>query len=108
MFEKKFFAISPVFEKMDYLILGDNTVLVFTDHKNLLLVFPPLAVLPNIGRHVVSNIQRWAMYLSRFQFTIEHIEGHRNVFEDILTRCGKVYRSEQKTIATEKHSLYYH
>ena len=36
------------------------------------------------------------MYLSRFEYNIEHIDGEANIFADILTRWLKGYRVEQR------------
>lgn len=41
---------------------------------------------PNVARHVVHKVQCWAIRLSEFNFTIEHIPGEMNVWADILTR----------------------
>lgn len=91
-YEKEGFAIFRTFEKLDYLMLGEQSVHVFTDHRNLLYVFAPCALIPTTGRHIVSKVQRWAMYLSRFKYVIEHIDGERNIFADILTRWTRGYR----------------
>jgi len=40
----------------------------------------------NVARHVVHKVQRWALRLAEFNFTIEHIPGNCNVWADILTR----------------------
>lgn len=93
-YEKEGFAIYRVFEKLDYMLMGEQPVHVFTDHRNLLFVFSPTALQPTIGRHVISKVQRWAMFLSRFDFSIEHIDGCKNIFADILTRWVRGYRSE--------------
>ena len=94
-FEKEAFAIFKTFEKLDYLFAGRSDIRVFTDHRNLLFVFAPRALEPTLGRHVVSKVQRWAFYLSRFDYIIEHIRGEENVFADILTRWTKGYRQRE-------------
>lgn len=99
-FEKEAFAIFQTFSKMDYLFLGEQRVHVFTDHRNLLFVFAPLALEPALGRHVVSKVQRWALFLSRFFYKIEHVKGDENVFADILTRWLKGYRDEPQPLRT--------
>ena len=91
-FEKEAFAIYQVFKRLDYLLLVSRKTHVFTDHRNLLFVFNPLAVEPFLGRHVVSKVQRWALYLSQFQYKIEHIAGKNNKMADIMTRWYKGYR----------------
>ena len=94
-FEKEAFAILKTFEKMDCLLAGRSDIRVLTDHRNLLFVFAPRALEPTLGRHVVSKVQRWAFYLSRFDYSIEHIRGEDNVFADILTRWTKGYRQRE-------------
>lgn len=78
-------------DKMDYVIAGHQDVRLFTDHINLLFAFSPLSLEPALGRHVVSKVQRWALYLARFKYTIQHVKGDENVFADIL-RWTQGYR----------------
>ena len=83
-------------KKLDYLFMGDRKVHVFTDHRNLLFLYSPLRLEASLGSHAVSKVQRWAMYLSRFEYNIEHIDGGANIIADILTRWLNGYRVEQK------------
>lgn len=69
-YEKEGFAIFPVFKKLDYLLLNESPVHVFTDHLNLLFVFAPRVLVPEVYRHVIGKFQRWAMFLSNFDFVI--------------------------------------
>lgn len=92
-YEKEGYDIVQTFGRLDYLFWGAMQTHVFTDHRNLLYVFAPLALRPNSPRHVLSKVHRWAIHLSRFEFFINHIEGSNNVFADILTRRSKGYRS---------------
>ena len=94
-FEKEGFAIFQTFDKVDYLMQTQKSVRVFTDHRNLLFVFAPLALEPALGRHIVSKVQRWALYLSRFSYVIEHVAGPKNVAADMLTRWAKGYRRDR-------------
>ena len=48
-----------------------------------------------MGRHVISKVQRWALFLSRFSYDIEYISGGDNVFADILTRWTRGYRRDR-------------
>lgn len=92
-YEKEAYAVVQTFERIDYLLWGAKQTHVFTDHRNLLYAFAPLALRPNSPRHVLSNLHRWASHFSRFKFHINHIEGSNIVFADILTRWSKGYRS---------------
>ncbi len=106
-FEKEGFSIFSAFEKCDYLMMGENPVRVFMDHRNLRFVFAPTVLEPALGRHIVSKVQRWALFLSRFSYEIDHVQGNRNVFADILTRWAqgnrrteRAARSPQTTVAS--------
>lgn len=77
------------------MLLGGHKIHVFTDHRNLLYIFATRALDANLGRHIISKVQRWAIYLSRFEFVIEHIDGELNVCADMLTRWAKGYRTEK-------------
>lgn len=99
-FEKEGYAIFQTFEKVDYFFFGSTPARIFSDHRNLLFVFVPIALEPRLGRHIISKVQRWALFLSRFEYVIEHVGGIDDVFADILTRwvCG--YRKEPKALKT--------
>ena len=94
-FEQEAYAIFQVFEKLDYLFMEKQPVHVSTDHRNPVFVFAPLALEPALGGHIISKVQRWALFLSRFIYVIEHIDGCSNIFADILTRWTKNYRVEK-------------
>ena len=49
---------------------------------------------------MVSKVQRWALFLSKYTYVIEHIDGDDNVFADILTRWTKGYRNEGYKLKT--------
>lgn len=93
-FEQEAYAIFQAFERMDYMMLCEDNIHLFTDHRNLLFVFHPLAFNSSLGRHIVNKVQRWALYLSKFMYTIEHIQGAKNVAADMLTRWYVGYRGK--------------
>lgn len=86
MFEKEAFDISQTFKKLYHLLLGHARTNLFTDHRNLLLVSAALALEPALGRHIVSKVQRWALYLSKSSYVIGNICAEENLFAYILTR----------------------
>ena len=91
-YEKEAFAIYSTFKRLDYILFTDIPVRVHTDHRNLLFIFAPRMIEPQLGRHIVGKVQRWALYISIFNYEIEHIPGDRNIFADLLTRWGRGYR----------------
>jgi len=95
-YEKEAYAIVMAFKKMDYALIAAEDVSVFTDHRNLLYVFHPQALNPDVRVHVVRKVQRWALYLSQFSYNIEHVAGEDNWMADLLTRWAKGYRASTK------------
>ena len=77
-FEKEGFAIFQTFLKVDYLLQGQGQSHIYTDHCDLFVV-APLALEPALGRHIVSKVQHWALYLSLLPYVIEHADGVDNV-----------------------------
>lgn len=75
--------------------MGANPVKIHTDHRNLLFVFVPVALRSNAPTEVLTTVHRWAIQVSRFQFVIEHIEGVKNVFTDLLTGWSQNYRARE-------------
>lgn len=61
-FEKVAYAIFSTFKKLDYLFYSEQPVHVHTDHRNLLFVFAPKSIEPSLGRHIISKVQRWALF----------------------------------------------
>ena len=103
--EKEGFAIFQTFKKMDYILMGSASTHVHTDHRNLLFVFNPRALEPKLGRHVVSKLQRWALFLLQFEYCIEHVRGEANVMADMMTRWFKGYRGKRKTCMVRRVQL---
>ena len=78
--EREAYAIVWAVQKFDYFLRG-RKFLVKTDHKSLIYLDRT-----NFNN---SKIARWQDKLSEYQFCVEYIEGHTNVFADLLSRpCG--------------------
>lgn len=84
--EKESYAIIQSVIRLAHILVAANEFSVFTDHKNILFMFAPHKFNTNVARHVVHKVQRWAIRLSEFNFTVEHIPGVDNVWADMLTR----------------------
>ena len=54
-----------------------------TDHKPLLKIFGGKDGLPSVS---VARLQKWAVILSSYDYTIQHISGNNNVIADCLSR----------------------
>lgn len=81
-FEK---AIFQTIKRLDYLFMHANAIHFYTDHRNLLFVYTPPSFDATLNRYIlsVSKVQCWALFLSQFSYTIEHINGDSNTFPDI-------------------------
>lgn len=71
---------------------------IFTDHRNVLIVFAPSGLGPILGRHKVLKVLRWDVYLSQFMYRIENIEEDDIVIADIMTPWLRGYRDSNKAI----------
>lgn len=66
----------------------------------------PIRFNANVARHIVHKVQRWALRLSEFDFTIEHIPGEHNVWADILTRAGRHLTMTTSPHVGSKHFVF--
>ena len=90
------------------MMLCEQGIRIFTDHKNLLFTFHPLSVDPSIARNEMMKVTRWALFLSTFNYVIEHVDGDSNDFPDMLTPWLKGYRSYKSCICRVRKSFAYY
>jgi hypothetical protein len=81
--EKEAFPIVTACEKLSYLLMRPRGFRMFCDHRNLIHVFAPAE---SVKKHVRGKLLRWAMKLTEFRYTINHIAGTANVWADMLSR----------------------
>ena len=73
--------ISGVKKFSDFLL--GREFIIRTDHKPLIHLFNPSKSIPQLSN---ARIQRWALFLSGFDFKIEHIKGANNTVADALSK----------------------
>ncbi|GMF25827.1 unnamed protein product [Phytophthora fragariaefolia] len=56
---------------------------------SLIRGLPDYVGLCPLGRHIRGRLQRWALALAGFPYLIEHIEGGKNDWLDLLSRWGR-------------------
>ena len=78
--EKEAYAIKWGVEKFDY-YLASTPFTIMTDHRAL--TFIDKTVFRN------QKVARWQEELSRYSFTVQYLEGRKNVFADWLSRGGE-------------------
>ena len=86
--EKECYAIFSSVIRLSHTLVSGAEFSLSTDRKNLLFMLNPSRFNLNVARHVVHKVQRWALRLAEFNFTIEHIPGESNLWADMLTRWG--------------------
>ena len=61
-------------------------------------MYSPLTFDPGLGRHNLSKVQRWGLFLARFEYIIEHVDSEKNIIADMMTRWFKGYRSKRSIV----------
>ena len=77
--------------------MGSDDTHVFTDHRNFLYVFHPTSIYPGLGRHLISKLQRSALFLSHFPCHIAHVRGEKNIMADMMTQWYCRYRGKRSS-----------
>ena len=90
---------------MDYMLLAEEDIHLYTDHRKLLFVFNPLSPDPTLGRHIFNNVQRWGIFLLRFSYAIEQVDGESNVMADIMKRWWRGYLVKRQLARGITHLL---
>ena len=73
-------------ERMHWLAATSEGLDLFTEHNNLIFLFDPLAVVPDLSQTSLRKVLRWAVRLSMYNYTCFHIKGTDNVWADLLGR----------------------
>ncbi len=84
--EKEAFAIVESCKRLDYLLVRPNGFRLFTDQRNLVYIFNPSGSNSNMAKYQADKLQRWALVMSTFPYTIECVSGDANVWGDLLSR----------------------
>ena len=84
--EKEGFAIMETLRRMHWIVATSKGFDLFTDHNNLIFMFDPLAVQPDLSVSSTRKVLRWAIKMCIYNYTCVHIRGEENVWADLLTR----------------------
>lgn len=81
--EKEAYPIIESLERLRHLLLRPKGFRLLCDHRNLVFLFSEQ---PGLKLPTRAKLMRWAFELQSYRYTIEHIEGEKNVWADILSR----------------------
>nr|XP_046484382.1 uncharacterized protein K02A2.6-like [Neodiprion pinetum] len=76
-----------------YEYLFGHEFILRTNSKPLVRIFGPLAAIPIMA---TARLQRWAIFLSAFNYKIEYIPGKQNMIADCLSRLPDSTKSDEK------------
>ena len=80
--EKEALAIIFGIKKYDKYLMGRHFTL-YTDYKPLVRLFDPKQATSSTA---AARIQRWSLFLSNYDYTVEHKKGINNSNSDALSR----------------------
>ena len=95
--EREAFAIKWSIKKFDYFLKARPFVL-FTDHKSLVYL--------DQKHFNNSKISRWQDEISTYRFQVQYLEGHSNVFADMLSRPTGTKNLKQENDPTPAGTFY--
>ncbi|KAH9110401.1 hypothetical protein AeMF1_014779, partial [Aphanomyces euteiches] len=102
--EKEAYAVVESCKRLDYLVVRPGGFRLFTDHRNLVYMFNPRGSNSGMAKYQADKLQRWALVMSTFPYTIECLPGDTNVWGDLLSRWGSAQSS--RTIARVRKLLH--
>lgn len=94
--EKEAFAIIECLDKLSAYLY--RPFILLTDNRNLTYIF---TTNPDLRKPTTDKLQRWAMRLSAFTYSIEHIDGESNLWADLLSRWAQ----PTKTVSLRRLAL---
>lgn len=87
--DKEAFAFREGCERLEHFLHRRGGFEVHTDHRNLLYIFDPAGRSgAGLKKATVGRLDRWAMLLREFNYTVRHIVGETNNWADMLSRWG--------------------
>lgn len=83
---KEAYAVLAFIERSHWLAACPARFNSYSDHNNLLFIFDPTAVMPDLGRGVIRKFLRLVVLMSLYNYACIQISGADNLRADLLTR----------------------
>lgn len=71
--KKESYAVVDTLIRLTHILVVCPEFSLFTDIKTTLYMLAPSCFQASVARHIVHKAQRWALRLSEFNFTVEHV-----------------------------------
>lgn len=84
--ENEAFVVLASIERSHCLASCSDGFDLYTDHSNMIFIFDPLSVAPNLRQAAVRKVLRWAVRLSAYKYVCLHIKGEDCVWAVMPTR----------------------
>lgn len=84
--EKEAYAVLASVERSHWLAACPAGFDLYTDHNNLIFIFDPTTLMPDIGQVALRKVLPWAVRMSAYDYVCYHISGTDNIWADLLTR----------------------
>lgn len=106
--EKEALAVMASTECSHWLASCADGFDLLNDYNNLIFIFDPLVVQPDIGQATMRKVLRWVVRLSLNSYVCIHISGDDNIWADLMTRwtiptmmCGLVIIPQMPSTFTD-------
>lgn len=84
LLEKEAYAVVARLEGWHGLAATTEGIYLDTYHKNSILIFTRLVVLPDFAHSSISTVLRWAVHLTLYNYTCSHITATHNRWDELL------------------------
>jgi transposase InsO family protein len=86
--DKEAYPIVAAVNRLEYLLQRTRPFTILTDHRNLIYIMSPERS-PHAKRATIDRVHRWALQLRPFNYVIEHVDGEKNLWADLLSRWAR-------------------
>ena len=84
--EKEAYAVLTTLERMHWIVANPDGFDLYTDHDNLIFLFDPLSVVPDLSATSLRKVLRSAVRLRMYRYTCYHFKVEENVWADLISR----------------------
>lgn len=72
-------------QRIHWLLASSEVLDLYTDHHNLIFLFNPLAVQPDLSQNIVCKVRRRALRKSEYNYTCIQIYSFDNIWAALLS-----------------------